>query len=297
MYTLRGSKFVPIIIFAGAVLLTGSSITWLRVVYASPTNVFNRMLTTSLSSPSVERKTTQADDSQKLDQAFLLTTQPSQLTRSLSTLNQTTDTKSSITTESIGTPTTDFVRYTNIKTSEKNEQGGDFDFSSVVGLWGKTDTANPNSGGAQSFSQSALGVVPIAMLTPTQRGALLTQIQKDSVYTFDKNSVKRGMVSGRPVYSYNVSISPKAYVSMLKTFAQNLGLKQLEDVDPMQYADSKPIRFIFDIDVLSGQLTKVAYKGSPRVETYSAYGVRSPILVPNSAITVDELQTRLQQIR
>lgn len=292
------SKFTPtkILIAAGVIALAISGVSWWKLVYSNPSNVFDRMLANSLATPSVTKVVAQSDDSQKLQQTSQLVTEPSQIVHAKSVLGQTTDADTSIITESIGTPETDFVRYTNIKTSQKSSSGKDFDFSSVIGVWGKSGQDSLGNG-AQLFNQTVLGVVPVANLPQPQRSALLKQIKNDNVYKQDAKSVKRQLVNGRPMYIYNVSVAPVAYVTMLKNFARDLGLKQLEQVDPAQYKDSQPLQFSFEVDVWSSQLLKVSYSTSDRTESYSAYGARTQISVPTSSIGVDELQSRLQQVQ
>ena len=267
------------------------------MVYSSPTNVFNRMLANSLASPAVSKVVKQNDDSQNLNQKSALVTEPEQIVHAISVLGQTSDADTSITTESIGTPSVDYVRYTDIQTSQKNSTGGAFDFSSVTGIWGKAADSDPNSGGAQLFNQTVLGVVPVANVRQPLRKALLDQIKTDGVYKVDAGSVKRQILNGRPVYTYQVEIVPVAYVTMLKNFARAIGLTQLEQVDPTQYKGSPPLKFTFDVDVWSGQLIKVSYDGSDRTESYSGYGARTQVDIPTEHIGVDELQMRLQLIR
>ena len=290
------SPLIRIIIIIALLLLAASLTTWWRLVHNNPTNVFKRMLATSLATPAVSKRIHQVDDSQVLDQVSALTAAPQQAVRSLSVLQQTGEVQTSITTESIGTPTTDFVRYTDIHTTQTNAGGKAFDFNSVLGLWGKSDPANPSSGDPQLFNQTVLGVVPLANVPQPQRTQLLRQINDDKVYQLGAD-VKRQLVHGRPVYSYDVSVEPMAYVAMLKAFARSLGITQLEQVDPAQYADSEPLKFTFDIDVWSGQLTRVAYVGSERTETYGGYGARLQVEQPASSIGIDELQARLQQLQ
>lgn len=279
------------------IILALSAAAWWRLVYSSPANVFDRMLANSLSSSSVTKVVKQLDDSQKLNQTSVLVTEPKQVVHAVNVLSQTTDSNSSVTTESIGTPTADFIRYNEIKTSQRNPDGNPFDFSSVVGLWGRSDDSDPESNGAQLFNQTLLGVVPFANLRQPLRGALLEQIKNDNVYKIDTATVKKQLINGRPVYTYDVTVAPVGYVRMLKNFAHGLGLTSLDQVRPEQYKNSAPLKFTFDIDVWSGQLLEVAYDSSERTETYSAYGAIVPVALPSSSVSVNELQDRLQQIR
>ena len=288
---------VRVIMVVGFVLLAVSFVGWWLKVYNSPANVFDRMIATSLASPAVSKKIQQDDESQNLDQTTVLVTAPDQIVQSDTVLVQALDSDTSISTETIATPQVDYVRYTGIDTNQKSANGEAFDFSSVLGVWGKTDVSDQQGNGAQVFNQTVLGVVPIANVRQPLRRALIEQIKRDGVYRIDASKVERKTVNGRPVYSYDVTVAPVAYVTMLKNFARSIGITQLDQVNPKQYENSAPLNFVFDIDIWSGQLIKVAYEGSERTEEYSAYGGRNQIEVPTDAIDVSKLQTRLQQIQ
>jgi len=287
------------LVLAGIVVLAVSSYAYFHSVYSSPANVFERMISNSLSSPSVSKRITQDDEVQKLVQIINLQTSPQQLVHTNSILTQTNGgvETTKVTNESIGTLTADFVRYVDIKTNQKNEKNLPFDFSSIINIWGKSEANTPTSSGAELFNQNVLGVVPTANISQPVRGQLIGQIFEDGVYKYDKKTLKRKIENGRPVYVYEVSVQPVAYVTMLKSFAHALGLNQLEQVDPSRYKGSQPLSFIFEIDVWSGQLTKISYKDSSRSESYGAYGARTRVNIPKDSIPVNELQTRLQQIR
>ncbi len=288
---------VKFLISFGVLLLLISGVMYWRGVYTSPAKVFDRMLATSLSTAAVTKTITQVDDSQRLKQTTLLETEPKALVHSLSVLEQAGEGETVVTTETIATPETDYVRYSEIRTKQTNMEGKPFDFANVVGVWGRSSQDDPRGDGPQQLNQALLGVVPFANMNKQQRGQLLELIRKESVYNVDMNKVKRQTKNFRPIYSYEVSVKPVAYVRMLKTFAQANGLAQLDQVDPEQYAESASLSFVFDVDVWSGQLTNIAYQNGGRMEAYSGYGARIAITPPSKTIPVDELQTRLQSIR
>lgn len=286
---------IKLIVLGGIILLLVAAVAWWRVVYSSPRNVFNRMLAQSLSTSAVTKNVSQNDPQQQLEQVVTFRTQPSAEVQARNVLQQGPGTV--ITTESIGTQETDFVQYTNITTDQKSLSGKPFNFSSVIGFWGRSDNASPETGGAQLFNQSLYGVVPFANLPQSARRNLLDQIYTSDVYKVDVNTVKKQLVNGRPVYAYDVTVLPVAYVGMLKTFAQSLGRKDLDHVNPTQYANSAALKFVFEIDVWSGQLRKVTYVGSDRSEVFGSYGTRVRPTIPTESIPINELQNRLQQIQ
>lgn len=293
----KNIKPTTIFFVAGIILLLVSFFVWWKFIFTSPASVFDRMLSNSLSSPAVTKQMHQEEEGQNLHQVTDLQTSPHARTHSISYLSQASGTNQTlITTENIGTLGVDYVRYKDIKTSQTSPDGKPFDFSSVLNIWGKTPE-NSLESNAQQFNQTLLGVVPIANVPQPKRGQLLNQIRGLGVYEINNNTVKRQYKNGRLIYTYDVKIAPSAYVSMLKAFSRSLGITILERVDPNQYMDSPPLKLSFEIDVLSGQLKKIIHSDTGRTEEYSAFGVRQIIGTPKTAIDVNELQTRLQQLR
>lgn len=303
--TLR-TKFVPAqLVFMGSIILLLASVWgWYKLVYSSPSQVFDRMLSNALSTSGAVKTIYQVGDGQKLNQKTHIVTAPQHTIYSVAELQPGPSGGTLITTESIGTPKTDYVRYTDIKTDQKTTEGKEFNFGALLGIWGKSDDKEATSSGAVIYNQNVLGVLPTGNLTPNQRLQLLEQISNDQVYTVDFASVRKGDHSGRPTYSYDVIVKPVAYVSMLKTFARDIGIKQLESVDPNQYAGSPPLKFKFDIDIWSGTLKKITYQEAQqdaatpqKTEEFSSYGVRKKIVIPAQTIPAGELESRLQQIQ
>jgi hypothetical protein len=293
------SKITPAKLFAisAIILVFAAAWGWYGLVYSSPSAVFERMLFNNLATTSAYKVIAQKDTDQQLDQKTQLLLTPSQRVYSTVALRQGADAGTLVSTESVGTTSADYVRYADIKTTQKTADGKAFDFSSVLGIWGKSDADDTGNGGAQLYNQSVLGVVPIGNLSANQRQKLLNQIKDNKVYSIDYSKVNKSFSAGRLVYSYDITVKPEAYVLMLKAFARDIGLKQLESVDPSQYADAPPLQFSFDVDVLSGQLTKITYKDSERTELFSSYGAIVKIDIPDKTVPVQDLQSRLQQIQ
>jgi hypothetical protein len=288
-------RAIPLIVLTGLVVLSFALWSWFSMVYSSPSAVFERMLNTSFSTAGVTKHSYQNQEGQELTQSMQLATIPDSRVHAKSILRQGKDGGTVISTESIGTIPADYVRYTDIKTDQKTAEGKEFNFSSVIGIWGKADAEDPYSGGAQLFNQTVLGVVPFGNLPAGPRKQLISQIRESKMFATDYTNVKREIVDGRPHYTYDVSITPVDYIAMLKIFARELGIKDLERVDPSQYEGSPPIKFDFEVDVWSGQLLGIEYQGTDRRETYGGYGARVNIQPPNANVTAAELQSRLQQ--
>lgn len=282
------------IIFLAVIILLASGIAWCNNYRSNPKVVFNRMLLNSMSSSSVTKNVTQDQTGQKLNQTDQITNSPKAQVHQINIIDQAG--QATITTETIANQQTDYVRYTEIKTSQKNKDGKEFDFSDIIGKWGKSGAESEISEGAQTFGQSIYGIVPIARLSTDSRRELISIINSNKVYDVDYSKVFKTTINNRPTYTYEVKVNPKAYIDMLKLFSNKLGSNKLDNVDSSRYKSAEPVAFTFVVDVWTGQLRNVKYVESGRVENYSAYGALSLVPEPQKYISIEELQNKLQKI-
>lgn len=292
----QNNTVIKSMLIVGVVLFLGAAFYWLRLEFNDPRRVFNGMLENSLRTRSFSKTITQEGGGQRLDQNLQLRTGETAQAHAVTVLSQGEAGSTSVRTETIGTPRIDYVRYTDIKTDQVSINGQPFDFSQVVGIWGKSER-NEASGGGELFSETLLGVIPIGYIPHDARQGLLDLIRNKQVYDVNYGRVKREIVNGRPVYTFPVSVTPETYVEMLKEFGKGMGLRQLESVDPKSFANSPALQFDISVDVWSRQLTNVKFLASPRNEVYSGFGHEASALIPEETIPVEELQNRLQMIQ
>ena len=76
-----------------------------------------------------------------------------------------------------------------------------------------------------------------------------------------------------------------------------MNMKQLENIDPTQYADAQPMVFNLTVDVWSQRLTGITYEGDTRTETLGSYGIRRNVKLPSKSIPVAELEAKLQAVQ
>ncbi len=256
------------------------------------------MLNTNLSTSSVTKHTVQSGSGQNIDQTSQVLTAPYHSVQSRNVVQQTLGSATTVVTENISTPKAESVRYDSIKTTQRSASGQDFDFSKVLNVWGKADFNSQNPYNTSStYSRNVFGVVPVANLPLQQRQALLNQINGDKVYAVDYSKTTRQNINGHPAYSYAVSLSPVAYIKMLKALAADLGLRQLDQLDPSRAANAQPVSLTFEVDVWSGELLAVKYEGNSQTENYKSYGQNVKLSDPSPTIPLSDLQNRLQQIQ
>ncbi len=283
-----------LMIVFGVITLCVGAFLWWHYIVSNPKRVFWGMMNSSLQTPSMTIRTLQSDESQTVDQVVRLNVNGQHVAHGRTVLSQTGST-SSVTTETIGTPHGDYIRYLAVNTNQKGANGQPLNFSQLLNVWGKTPTDATDTNG-DSYNQAVLGLIPYGNLDQAQRQELVKLMEQ--AYSFNNNEVAKHVVKGRPVYDYNIEVKPKAYVVMLKRFGAMTGLTQLEQIDPANYESASPINFVLTVDVWSRQALTIHYPKSNRVEKLSGWGVvASPVALPKDAIGVDELQGRLQTLQ
>lgn len=281
----------------GSVALIASSILWWFFVYLGPQHVFWSMIHSSLASASVTTVSSQKSGANSLEQLVHVDTQK-QLAQSLTTLKQDNTT---VKTEIIGTTAADFTRYLAIESQAKA------DTSKVKNVWSKSDDTkqtDTQAGGHQLYAQAALGIglpigsvpVPIADMPADRRQALYEYIRNQNVYQPDFAHVKKERKEGRLLYTYDVKIQTVLYVSLMKAFAKDLGLHELDAANPNSYQNNPLITVSLTVDALSHQLSSVNFTQLGYSMKYTAYGVALQVMPPKQFISNAELQQRLGAI-
>ncbi len=284
---LSGILGVIIVIFLGSFL-------WWRVVWERPQRVFTDMLAGNLSTSSVLKTVSASGNGQRVMQQSRLEMGGVNAADWLVTVAQT---GSSVSTENIGTPTTGYIRYAHIDTVIQNN-GKPFDFSKVQNIWGKSDGKTDPSL-SHLFSQTMLDVSsaptpPIGNLPEGERQNVLSYMQTEKIFSPDYAKTKREKVGGRDVYTYQVAVQLGAYIRMMQAFAHYIGLRDLDTLDPSQYSTLPPITVTMSVDRASHQLVRVVYPGSGFSQSYTDWGLQTPIAIPAHTIPTTELQNRIQ---
>lgn len=282
---------------AGLVFVVVIALLWWNFIYQSPRRVFESMLTNNLRTSSVTKYEKTVSGNQKAEQYVRLQLGSTNASQWLVSISQP---GLNVTTESIGTPTTGYVRYIKASSTKKDASGKQADFSSILNVWGQA-APKEQSSLTQLFSQSLLDIgtvpaPPIANLSAEQQENITAYIKEQNVFVPDYKNVKRATIDGREVYQYNVTVKLAPYVRMMQVFANNVGLKDLDSLDPTQYQSAQPIKITMSVDVNSHQLKQIGYAGSGFTETYSDYGLSAPITIPTKTISATELQARLQKL-
>lgn len=286
------SPLIATLIIAAVIVLLAGIVAWWFLVRNTAKNTFESMLNNNFRTASVTRQVEQTSGTQRLNQVIRVQNQSQHVANGYTTLSQNNG-ATKVVTESIGTPTADFVRYLEIKTSQKNQNGKQLEFGKVLNVWGKTES-EPGGQLGNLYGDISLGLFLFADLPANQRNQMMDMITSNNVYQTDYNTAQRVVRNGRPYFIYRVTVKPTAYVTMLKQYADYVGMEQLKNLNPEDYKDTPDQQVDVAIDILSQHLAKVTTVSGNRQESFSGYGIIQKITLPDNAIPMQELQERLQ---
>ncbi|MCA9325408.1 hypothetical protein KDA23_05105 [Candidatus Saccharibacteria bacterium] len=264
---------------------------WWTQAYQSPQRAFRDMLVNNLTTTSVTKSELSSNDTRNILQHVTISLGAVSAARWLVTLQSG---NTSVTTESIGTPSSGYLRYLEIQDTNKSHN-----YAPIINVWSKGDS---NTSLGLLFSQALLDVnsapvPPIGNPSKEIRDEILDYIDSEAVFTPDYSNVKTGTVNGRKVYALNVEVKLAPYLRMMQAFAEAYGLSALQDIDPTQYQAVPAAKVSIAIDKLSHTMVRVQYSAANFVETYSDYGLTQPLTVPTAQLKVSELQKRFDSIQ
>jgi hypothetical protein len=291
-------KSLLFIYLAGLALLIIAAGLWWGSLSTKPERVWWSMLNQSLTTSGVTIRATQNNNGTNVKQTVQFSFGGQNMSHSLTTLHQNNTT---VIDEMISTPKIDYTRYVSVKTDQKNSKGEALNFSKIVGVWAKRSTDG------QLFSQDVLGTglpmggvaIPIANLSPDLRTKLVNQIKTQGVYnvSFKDKDVKKETQNGRLVYIYDAKIQPVLYASMMKSLAKNMGIHDLDSLDPNSFSGQQTFEMKLTVDVHAQRLLSAEAVGADVKQTYTSYDIPVSVAVPTKAITDTELQKRLSELR
>lgn len=286
---------VGVFMTTGVLLFLLSINVWWKFVYQNPHQVFRAMLANGLSTTGVTRQVNTNQNGSEIEQYIQLSFVGWPTARSFIKLSQGSekDSKTTVKSETIGTQTTDFSRYLSVDSTQKGADGKRLEFKDVLGVWGRTQPGAP----VQYLQQAAVGLAPFANLSVPNRDKFLKQIDDKKIYKVDYSKTRSESINNRAVWVYPVEVNVAAYVGVLKDIAKATGFKDLDGLDPAAYEGSPPVVLELSVDKKSRFLKRLSFKDGQQSEDYSAYGITRPIDVPSDAISIDELQNRVQGIR
>jgi hypothetical protein len=280
----------------GALLLIVAAGTWCFKLSLDPERVWWKTINQGLSNYGVTVEGEQDRSGASAKQTIQYSVGGISESRTLTTLTQG---KTTVVNEMIGTPTTDYTRYIDVKTDQRKPDGSPLNISKILNVWTKGEFSG------RSFSQAVFGTslpiggmgVPIGNMPHDTRIKLMKQIKDDKVYQIDSKKTKKETVHGRLIYTFDAKVTPMAYVASIKEFAKGLGLQDLDQVHPDDYKAQPPFRLLITVDARAGHVLSIVMPESGNKQTFASYGLPVTAEIPKKTIPVSELQKRLTSLQ
>lgn len=282
-----------LIILACVVLIGVTGWVWWSKVLMDPNRVLSDMLANNLKTRSITKSVDQSGVTGGINQvSYTSFYPPAPRSQTNTVLTQGIGSNAtSVTTQTIGTPQADFVRYTAYKAGS-NSQGSDR-LNGLIGKWAEREQ-NLSQGQEVSFlDESLFGIFPYGYFNDSQSSELLNTINQQEIYKY--TAVNKVIENRRPVYVYDMSINPADLVGVIRDYIKLTGANDSPQLDPAQYQGLGDVKVKVTVDIFSRQVTKIQYS-TGRVETYSGQNLYQPIEIPAGTIPVEELQRRLQGV-
>lgn len=258
---------------------------WYNQSYLKPANVFWGTVNNNLAVDYITRTSTKSEGAQKLMQVTDLQFTPKLIARSTVKLENT-ETNERVVTETIGTSTTDYLRYAEIK-SNKSSVNAD---KSLIGAWAKREAGKGEQ--PQILADALMGsVLMFGNLSSSQQSQIISQLK--STNAFQKyDLVSKNNENGRLIYTYNVSINLDAYSKIYANYLIMLGEDKLAAQIGQQQSGAT-YDFILQINAGSRVPTKLGVADSQDTEIFTNVGSGPRFIAPTTTLTIAELQAKL----
>ena len=289
-------KLIRNLLICAVLLLAVSGYLEYTRVYLTPERRFWMAMENNLSVPSVVR-TVQTGGTGNLSVEKTRLTFGAQAVQdkvsSVSLKNATAD--SNVTTETITTPTNQYVRYKTIRSNEKKEDGSSYDFSSVLNVWASQGLATDEASADDqrlTFEQPLITLAMFGNLKPEARKQVIQELKTSGAYEVDTKTPTYSVIDGQKYIQYSVRVKTKKYVEVLQHHFTKMGYGTFPPLDSNNYTENARVNSFFAVNMRNNTLARIEFNG--QAENYSDYGVTMPVVIPKDPITVDELQTKLQ---
>lgn len=259
-------------------------------VINSKQNIFESMLSNSLSTNGVTKKVSQENQGSSLEQLSQVQFGSQNVAEVRATIVQgEEENQTKVVTTTIASPRENYVKYDEIKTPPTQTSP---DLSEVMNVWG---VQLADEGGSSVFSESVFGVVLFGNLPSNLKNELVDFMDQKLVYVPNYDSVGSESVNGKSAFVYDVTINTKSYAELVKKYDEMLGLELFGELNPDDYESSPSIKVKLYVGKQSRQLLKIEYEEG-RAEEFTAYGIKKEIDIPENPLSRMELESKLQGV-
>ena len=268
-------------------ILIGLCFWFYKAYYSNPNTVFFGMLSNNLNTKNYEVVSNQVS----LTEDIITTTQVKTGFKNIVISTETTkitNSKYTIKTASIGTPSTDYSSYQQISFGKSSSK-----YMSLIGIWGENSPGGINGQGGQLYKSSIFSTFLFASPSISDTSKLLNFIKLHKVYAIKIS--KHSNLNGRPIINYQIAFNLGQYAKLLDLYSSLIGYKNKET--SVSYSGNQSASLNISVDVLSRDLIGLSYVGSNSAQVYESYGINSNIKLPLKTISLQQLKKDVSSIK
>lgn len=266
---------------------------WYSKVYITPERRFWTAIDNSMATPSVVRTLTEGGTGNQVEQLYRFNFAPQRVVQNkveYTEKSATTDT--SVTTEGIIFPTEQFLRYTQFYNS-RNDGESSANLDSVLGQWAK-QTSDQVEEAKLNYLSEQVSLVIFGNYGPNVRNEILNEMKSSNVYGEALSIPLEDTSDGEAVYVYQISVKLKKYAEILNKAFVDAGYGEFAPLNPENYRDDSTVNGNVIVIKKNNSIVGVSFGG--REEKYGNYGVTATVETPQTDLTVEELQSQVQQL-
>jgi hypothetical protein len=246
-----------------------------------------------MATPSVVRTLTQGGSGNQVVQQYRFNFAPQRVVQNkveYTEKNATTDTR--VVTEGVIYPTEQFLRYTEF-TNSRSDGIDSANLDSVLGVWA-VQTSEDEEEAKLSYLSEQVSLVIFGNYGANIRNEVIKEMQKTQVYGPDLNQPLEDTVDGEKVLLYTISVGLKDYARILNNAFISAGYGAFEPLNPDNYESDSKVNGNVLVSQRNNSVVGVRFGG--REESYGNYGVTATVEKPQAEITVEELQSQVQEL-
>lgn len=245
----------------------------------------------SMSTPSVVRTLTDGGSGNQVIQDYRFHYSPQQVIENKVDFTQksaTVDTK--VVTEGIIFPQEQYLRYTEFKDESNGQSTSNLD--SVMDKWAFQQSDDEEEA-RQNYLSEYVTLAIFGNFNAEQRRELLDELRDNNVYNIDFDQVTEEVFNSSKVNVYQVSVNLRSFVQILNEAFVKAGYGEFAALNPENYREGSMLNAVFRVAKNNNSIVGISF--GDREEVYSNYGVIKDIDVPEANLTIDELQTEVQE--
>ena len=286
------AKLTKYFLIFAVVILLATFWVWYTRLYLTNERRFWNAIETSMSVPSVVRTLEQGGSGNQVIQQYRFHYAPQQVIENKVQFTQKSATvDTSVVTEGIIFPDDQYLRYVSF---ENNSPSGESvsDIDELLGQWARQEAPDPEEARLNYLSEYVTLVV-FGNFPANIRNEIMQELQEGNVYSVDYENAIEDTVNGNEVLRYATVVNLRAFAETLNGAFIKAGYGEFPPLNPENYREGSTLNS--SIVVKKRDNTIVGVNFGNRQETYSNYGVIKNIEEPDASLTIEELQSRVQQ--